>query len=425
MLEGLFDINWDQLDHAYGKAKDVPWLLSTLTSYDAAVRNFAIHDLSSTIWHQGTVYEATAHTVRFLILILSDPRTKDKASILRLLACCADGHPSLSRSDEWWLEYYKKKGLDFDAEATRAEKFVSQAHEAVRVGIEFYVNLLASRDPEIRISSAEVLENLWQDAARVFPALDRALLQERDSLAKVWLIQIIVDFILKVEDRVSVTETEEIRPAICRNLLSLISTDIPSLVAPRIVRYAALVGYSRLYKTGESTNIGVTAQSQMMQILADSIRKPKGLHLGAPGWRNPKETRSVIETTIAAISRFDFGFRVEALQTALGLVKHPIHAHAIAVALLGNALLKRPLQLDETTSVALENDTVFCNYIREQVPLKGQFRKYPVIISDVDETNLDLKTKKIIQLVLDCEPIWALESNLLEAFGIAKFREVT
>jgi len=424
MLEGLFDINWDQLNHAYGKAKDVPWLLSALTSYDTAVRDFAIHELYGNIWHQGTVYEATAPAVRFLILILSDHRTKGKAEILRLLASCADGNSSVSRSDEWYVGYCQKNGLDYEAELAKAEVAVSQAHEAVRTGIEFYVSLLASRDPEIRIASAEVLEKLWQDTVRIFPALFSALQNERDNLTKVWLIQIIVGFVLRVEERDSDKRIQEIQSAVCRKLLSFIDKSIPPLEKSRIIRYAALVGYSRLCKTDEPMTLVATVRSQLIQILVDSVHKPQGLHLGIPGWRNPKETRLVVETTIAAINKFDLEFRVEVLQAALRLVKHPIHAHAIAVALLGNTLLKRPLQLDESTQVVLENNTVFCNYIREQVPFKKQFRKYPIVISALDEAILDSKAREIIQLVLNCKPIWAFESNLLEAFDISKFKKL-
>lgn len=67
MLEGLNDINWQRLTHAYGPASDVPELIRNLTSPAPDIREQAQKGLRSTIWHQGTVYEATAYALPFLI----------------------------------------------------------------------------------------------------------------------------------------------------------------------------------------------------------------------------------------------------------------------------------------------------------------------------------------------------------------------
>src|SRR5207248_2283185 len=84
-------IDWAGLSHAYGPAADVPDLLRTLASDDADERREALYELYGNIWHQGTVYQATAHAVPFLVELLQSPGVQDKPEILRLLQALAGG----------------------------------------------------------------------------------------------------------------------------------------------------------------------------------------------------------------------------------------------------------------------------------------------------------------------------------------------
>jgi hypothetical protein len=70
MLENLDTIDWRNLQHAYGPATDVPDLIRALASHDEEVRQSAMYELYGTIWHQDTIYEATAYAVPFLIELL-------------------------------------------------------------------------------------------------------------------------------------------------------------------------------------------------------------------------------------------------------------------------------------------------------------------------------------------------------------------
>ena len=78
-------IPWAELTHAYGPASDVPALLRTVLrgGEDA---NEAWNDLHGNIWHQGTVYEATASAIPFLLGgFLDRGRTaEDRRHFLRL-----------------------------------------------------------------------------------------------------------------------------------------------------------------------------------------------------------------------------------------------------------------------------------------------------------------------------------------------------
>ena len=70
---GLDEIRWDELTHAYGNASDVPGLLRQLAASDPATVSPALGALFGNIWHQGTVYQATAPAVPFLLELVADP----------------------------------------------------------------------------------------------------------------------------------------------------------------------------------------------------------------------------------------------------------------------------------------------------------------------------------------------------------------
>jgi len=86
--EGLDEVPWENLKHAYGDACDVPDLLRGLTSSDGDVRKESIYELYGNIWHQGTIYDATSHAVPFLIRLHAIPKLpahNDVATLLMLV----------------------------------------------------------------------------------------------------------------------------------------------------------------------------------------------------------------------------------------------------------------------------------------------------------------------------------------------------
>ena len=66
MLENLNSINWKSLKHAFGSAEDVPIYILDLLSSDKKIREGAIEILGHSIYHQGTIYQATGYTIPFL-----------------------------------------------------------------------------------------------------------------------------------------------------------------------------------------------------------------------------------------------------------------------------------------------------------------------------------------------------------------------
>ncbi|SFR25028.1 hypothetical protein SAMN04488564_108193 [Lentzea waywayandensis] len=97
MLNGLDQVGWDRLTHAYGPADDVPDQIRDLVSPDEDRRQKALWELSGNIYHQGTIYEATAYAVPFLLEVLTAPECDEQPQLLSLLCSIVTGF------DEMWL----------------------------------------------------------------------------------------------------------------------------------------------------------------------------------------------------------------------------------------------------------------------------------------------------------------------------------
>jgi hypothetical protein len=169
MLEGLDDINWQRLEHAYGQASDVPELIRNLTSPAPDIREQAQERLRSTIWHQGTVYEATAYAIPFLIELLEHPEVPGRDHILFDLALLEEGS---SRDD-----------------APEARDWVEQQiHDAVARGLPLYLSFLRESDPEVRRYVPFVLDVLPECAPAISSVLESHLLHETDPQVKAHLL---------------------------------------------------------------------------------------------------------------------------------------------------------------------------------------------------------------------------------------------
>jgi hypothetical protein len=88
-VPGLDAVPWDRLSHAYGLALDVPIDLRRLASSDPKIREAAHWQLAGSIYHQGSIYEATAAAVPFLISLASHSALPNRAKIVEFLGLIA------------------------------------------------------------------------------------------------------------------------------------------------------------------------------------------------------------------------------------------------------------------------------------------------------------------------------------------------
>ncbi|MEQ1506190.1 MAG: hypothetical protein ABMB14_28415 [Myxococcota bacterium] len=99
MTTGLDGVDWGALEHAYGAATDVPRQIRSLSSADAGIREAALDALYGNLWHQGTLYPATPVAIPFLLALIDDDQTPDRALLLLFLA---DTGRSASFGDDPW-----------------------------------------------------------------------------------------------------------------------------------------------------------------------------------------------------------------------------------------------------------------------------------------------------------------------------------
>jgi hypothetical protein len=170
MLEGLDDINWQQLTHAYGPATVVPDLIRKLASPSPKVWEQGLEGLRSTIWHQGTVYEASAYAIPFLIELLEHPEVQCRDQILIDLALLARG------------------GTAYDFFFDAWDRVEQQIHNAVARGLPLYLSLLRESDSRVRRHVPFTLDVLPECAPTVIPVVENHLLQETDPQVKAHLL---------------------------------------------------------------------------------------------------------------------------------------------------------------------------------------------------------------------------------------------
>jgi HEAT repeat protein len=187
MLEALDRVDWASLQHAYGEATDVPGLLRDLLSADPMVREGAVYELFGNIWHQGTVYPATAAAVPFLYELLTTPDVPDKTSIAHLLASIADGkgglevHAKGEFGEPTWRRILAKAGKTLEGELAREAAEVGAVRREAAAGLRHLLLYLGDREPEIRRSVAAALGRYPEHADWALPAIEDALAVESDD----------------------------------------------------------------------------------------------------------------------------------------------------------------------------------------------------------------------------------------------------
>jgi hypothetical protein len=189
-LQGLSAVDWSAVSHAYGPATDVPALLRAFVSAVPDHHKFACELLFQTIWHQGTVYAATAVAVPFLYQLLEGDGVPDKSAVAHLLATIAEGHSYLAchantpQMAATWASLLAKDGKNLDAELAREMGHVGDAKREVARKLDVLYQYLRDPEPEVRRSVAVAVGCFPEIAARLLPDLKAAYRDEVDKYAR-------------------------------------------------------------------------------------------------------------------------------------------------------------------------------------------------------------------------------------------------
>jgi hypothetical protein len=178
-LEGIDNIDWSKLNHAHGEASNFPILLLATFSENKRDREFAFILLFETIWHQGTVYEASAYAVPFLFKALESPETLDKSAIAHLLSCLADGSSGLQvhamsdkESENLWREILAKDNLELETEIAKEIEYVNKTRKAVGDNLQLLYPYLL--DEHVSGNVATTLALYPEKSTETIPLLEKA-----------------------------------------------------------------------------------------------------------------------------------------------------------------------------------------------------------------------------------------------------------
>lgn len=396
MLEGLDSIDWQHLTHAYGPATDVPDLIHALASVDKQTYEQALHELYGNIWHQGTVYEATAYAVPFLVELLTYESIEDKAGILALLSCIATGssyldvHGPLSFYDE------KRDTPEFEVQLAEELAWVRRAHEAVGEGIPVYLELLADADAETRMFAAHLLSCYKEHAQASIPKLIHLLTRENDIQ-----VQATVLLSLGALSESGSPQLEHLRPYI-------------KSAAPPLLRFAAALAFARCARNATPPEI--------VQALVQGVVDAEAIDelYGQLPWFS-----SVVPDACEALTLIQQTLALPALIDVLQTLDNEEHAWdrvGVAESLLDLAFYGRQVPKDwaygKTKFGRLK---IECwNYSgkprhsgKQQGVQENQSRIGP--LTEPQRTALTA--------VVNYDPLWEIDTNLFEVYGLPNSRE--
>ncbi|WP_406430103.1 HEAT repeat domain-containing protein [Streptomyces sp. NBC_00631] len=172
MFDGLHDIDWASMEHAYGSAEEVPALLRALRSLDAGERRTALDRFYGAVHHQGDVYPSTAAALPFLFELVADGAAPGRAALVALLVSI--GRESLERGfadDGTEIEYYPPTGYG------QAIAFLRER------GAEF-AELARDADRDVRLAAISGLGLFLDDADRASAVLRERLAAEQGVAAR-------------------------------------------------------------------------------------------------------------------------------------------------------------------------------------------------------------------------------------------------
>jgi HEAT repeat protein len=185
MLEGLDEIDWAALSHAYGPATDVPQWLRSPRSPDPEVREWAREYWN--IVHQATRYAATAPAVPFLAELALAPDTRARHWLVELLTYAAIGYDDASLPGG-----IVEVTLDQLARTTAPEQeyaaWALAAYQAVQAAVPPLLPLLDDDDLRLRRATAHLLAWFPRWASSSLPLLRARLAAEPDLDAKATMV---------------------------------------------------------------------------------------------------------------------------------------------------------------------------------------------------------------------------------------------
>ncbi|MFE1322385.1 HEAT repeat domain-containing protein [Kitasatospora phosalacinea] len=235
MFEGLDEIDWSKMHHAYGTAEEVPELLRGIAAAEEETRSSALSRFYGAVHHQGDVYRCTAAALPFLFELARDAAAPGRAAAVQLLVNV--GRSAVDRLDydrNWRAERgedgeHEEPGpedpyWDYCGHFAAAEQLCSWSGE--------FVGFAAAPDRLVRQAALPALGLFVADAEHAFAVLRERLTAEPGQV-----------------ERLSVVETAAVlarrRPEVAVAVTAWFDGLAADPALDATVRLAALVGRAR------------------------------------------------------------------------------------------------------------------------------------------------------------------------------------
>ncbi|MET8030602.1 HEAT repeat domain-containing protein [Streptomyces avermitilis] len=291
MFDGLHDIDWASMEHAYGSAEEVPALLWALRSPEDEERRKALDRLYGAVHHQGSVYPPTAASLPFLFELANDSATPGRAAVVALLVSI--GRESLERGfedDGTEIEYYPPMGC-------------AQAVAFLRERGAQFAELARDPDPNVRLAAIGGLGLFLDDADRAVAMLRERLAAEQGIAARLRIVQAAATLALRLP-----TASHQVRDW----LAGLAGLAAGPAWGP-VTRLAALIQRARC----APDEIGEDVVPAAVGLLRETARALPVRRIAPVPSRPAAPTDTVAPQIVAAFADLDHRTRVYAPTTAL------------------------------------------------------------------------------------------------------------
>lgn len=288
MFEGLDDIDWTSMEHAYGTAEEMPALLRALCCSHTEERRKALDRFYSAVHHQGSVYSSTAASLPFLFELAADGATPDRAAVVGLVVSI--GREALDRGfadDGTEIEYYPPAGC-------------AQAAAFLRVrGVEF-AELAGDPDPDVRLAAIPGLGLFLDDAGRAAALLRERLAAECGTEARLRILDAAAVLALRL-------------PAASPQVMDWLTGLTGDPAWGPVTRLAALIQRARCTPEAIGEEIVPAAVGLLRESASALPLQPIAPALSP----TPDSTQGVPPQIVAAFEDLDHSTRVYALTTGL------------------------------------------------------------------------------------------------------------
>lgn len=391
MLEPLDNLEWRDIADAFGPAVQVPRLLRDLASTDPEVRTSALENLTNHIWHQTSLYEATARAVPFLVDLLSNDEVQDKHLILSLLwGIAGAGAPTIHPPFSDQATYPPPR-----------DDLARRIYLAVRDGLPMYVRFLDSQDLRLRATASGVLSLFADEASLIAPRLLEVIEGEHEPTAKSEMVETFGFLVTSGREHLD-AELDSYR------------TFLEDLLSPgqdAAVRFAAACVLAPL--------LGEAAPQAAIDILLDAISRPFEYSRFFTPHAVPGEAAKALsflgpELGIAAL--------VEGLRRSEGYPS----VHDVIERLLDLAFKGKQARNFTRTYRTAKDDVREIHYSP-----RGNFRRdeeglsifIPQVAPITTVQRLSGAEREALKAIVQADTAWTYRTNLYELYGLPNNRQ--